>query len=90
MKTQAKAETELASLIINYLRDQGLQQPLYGQSADLQTFGVPFEVDVRCVDARHGVQVSVTTMLKQKHFWQGLNYDQGLSVFCSKKQAFYG
>lgn len=28
-----------------YLCDQGLQQPLHGQGADLQTLGVPFQQD---------------------------------------------
>lgn len=31
-----------------YLRDQRLQQPLHGQSADLQALRVPFQQDGRC------------------------------------------
>lgn len=44
-----------SALYLKYLGDQGFQQPLHRQGADLQALWVPFKVDVGCVDGRHGV-----------------------------------
>lgn len=35
------------------LGNQGLKQSFHRQCADLQALGIPFEVDVCCVNARH-------------------------------------